>query len=156
MLRDILLDWILFNIPEMVVISLFIINQKRVVMKLKYWVCILIGSMLYSGIYYINSVFNIPLLNQLSVSIIILMICCLNFHIDLYVAVVRLVLIYGIIMICETIIVMIIMEVFDMDFAQLSTLIKFLWLLPTKILEIIIILKEEFWMKVFWGSIERR
>lgn len=156
MLRDILLDWILFNIPEMVVISLFIINQKCVVMKLKYWVCILIGSMLYSGIYYINSIFNIPLLNQLSVSIIILIICCINFNIDLYVAIVRLALIYGIIMICETIIVIVVMEVFNRDFAPLSALIKFLWLLPTKILEIIIILKEDFCMKVFWGSIERR
>lgn len=158
MLRDILLDWILFTFWENLICVMFITNDfnrkyQKYYTVLGFFVFSFINSVIYCWI----NILTIPFLNQVYYFISIIIFIKLFYKIKIVNLIVRLMVIYGIIFITDTMMMFILMEILNFTNVCDSVWMVFLHLIPCKLFEFSVAMKgcDEL-MKMTWGSIERR
>lgn len=157
MLRDILLDWILFGIVESFVFTRFIVGHDtfaRNCKKFISFVCLL-------GLFNTIVCFTLDLIGMFMMKhavalLIVPYIISKKYHLKFKNSIIKMCIIYGVIFIIENLTVFIIMDVLNINFVNMGIINKFIFLLPAKLIEILFCIRGDSIMKFVWGSIERR
>lgn len=156
MLRDILLDWILFSLLEGFIFSYFILGTriiKRCV--LKYILYLGVISLINAAMYILLNRIPIPLINQLYLFVIFTTSSKVLFNISIKTSIVKMAVIYGVMFIVDAVGYSIVNDILGIELYGNSIKI-FIGLLPFKIFEILFSIKGCDYMKATFGSIERR
>lgn len=153
MLRDILLDWILFTFWETLLMVLFIFGKK--LWKKSIFLAFTL-SIILSTIFCLTQVKIIPFLNQIISLFLISLGCYIFLRENYFKVLIQCVIVYALIFMLDSFVMFIALELISNNISENIIYISMV-LIPSKILEFFIVLhKEEILMKLTWGSIERR
>lgn len=157
MIKDILLDWILFTFWEGLICINFIVRYDIIKKHpYKFVVSYSCFSICLSLMYYYGSQINFPLFTQLLFFISVIVYCKIMFHVNMKASFMKLLLIYGIMFMCDSAMMFIWLDIFNLAILD-NVLYTALGLIPSKLIEFFISYKgSDIIMKFTWGSIERR
>lgn len=153
MLRDILLDWILFTFWETLIIVLFI-NHDKLKTSFRLAICL---SVLLSCLYTLCKFVTVPLSAQFVNIVLTLILSKYYYKMNWRIVIIKLLCIFGIMFICDSASVFIVEEIFKINVLD-NIIYLSISLIPSKLFQFITILnkRSDEIMKWTWGSIERR
>ena len=142
MLKEIILDWVLFTFWETLIIVLFVVGKED---RWKIFKFCTIISFILSISYVFISYIRIPFLPQLFHLLVVSLSCSKVFNIKICKVVLRISIILGILFILDTLSMVMIQEILGLYIMD-NYINIFLGLFPTKIIECIISIKGGIWV----------